>query len=175
MKVRAVVLGDRCVGKTQFLNHLRNLKTEHYCPTVGVDFACHRVDGVSLQLWDSSGSSRFRHVVDTFARTADLCIFMYRTKRHFETMMDLIADAQRKEHGKRYCIIGLDNFALGHAVAEKYGFVFYTVNVYDRADCMAVLSAIVEFCKLEHARSGFLGVKPAKPPEREEGYCWRFC
>ncbi len=181
MNIKTILLGDRCVGKTQFLNHLRTNPGDNYCPTIGVDFVVYKGPrGVNLQIWDTSGSARFKHIVNTFLKGIDLCIFVYRSRRSFEIMMSLMADVQAGKYGKRFCIIAFDNAELGQTVASKFGYFFFQVNVYNKEACVSTLAKISRLCEAEQKRCNFLELKNDETfsieKERESGYCWySFC
>ena len=38
MKIKCILLGDKAVGKTCFLNNLRDKNLNCYIPTIGVDY-----------------------------------------------------------------------------------------------------------------------------------------
>ena len=53
MIIKTIVLGDKAVGKTHLLNHLRNVNIAHYMPTIGVDYFEYNMSGKKLQIWDT--------------------------------------------------------------------------------------------------------------------------
>lgn len=181
MNIKTIILGASGVGKTRLLNHLRKTSVQTYCPTVGVDFTVYRgPKEVALQIWDTSGSKRFKSVVETFLRGIDLCIFVYKDIESFETMMTIISDVKRDGHGKRFCIIALDAVELGKSVADKYGFFFFHVNVEIKESCIYALDNICCLCYEEQMRTNFLKLKMTNnfsvERRRESGYCWwSFC
>ena len=103
------MLGASGVGKTRFLNYLRNSTIVSHCPTVGVDFIVYRSKhAVALQIWDTSGSDRFKSVVNNFLKGVDLCIFVYNDKKSFEHMMNIIANVKKQRVWKTvlYTVVG---------------------------------------------------------------------
>ena len=181
MNIKTIMLGASGVGKTRFLNYLRNSTIVSHCPTVGVDFIVYRSKhAVALQIWDTSGSDRFKSVVNNFLKGTDLCIFVYNDKKSFEHMMNIIADVKNKEDGKRYCILSLGNVLLGKSVAAKYGFFFFHVNIENKFECLRVLNKLSHLCYEEQLKSNFLKLTNdsafSVERRRESGYClWSFC
>lgn len=181
MNIKTIILGASGVGKTRFLNHLRKTTMTSYCPTIGVDFVVYRGNySVTLQIWDTSGSNRFKSVVNNFLKGCDLIVFVYNDKQTFEHMMQMIADVKDEEYGKRFCILSLGNVELGKIVAAKYGFFFFHVNIKKREDCLSVLNKLSHLCYEEQLRTNFLKLKSSSDfsveRPRESGYCWwSFC
>jgi small GTP-binding protein len=181
MNIKTIILGHSGAGKTKFLNHLRNKNMKSYCPTIGVDYIVYRdTSGVVLQMWDTSGSDRFRSVVNNFLKGIDLCIFVYKDKASFETMMELISYVKREQHGKRYCILSFGLPDLGRQVADKYGFFFFHVNIEEKEECLRTLQRLCASCVDEQKKCIFLELeaigKFQVEKKRDTGFCWfSFC
>ncbi len=181
MNIKTIILGASGVGKTRFLNHLRKTTMTSYCPTIGVDYVVYRSDySVTLQIWDTSGSERFKSVVNNFLKGCDLILFVYNDNHTFEHMMQMIADVKNEEYGKRFCILSLGDVELGKKVAAKYGFFFFHVNIEKKDDCVSVLNKLSQLCYEEQVRTNFLKLKSTTnfsvERPRESGYCWwSFC
>ena len=78
---KIIVLGDSYVGKTSFINQfVNNTFSLKYKATIGVDFSTKMLSIgealVNLQLWDPSGTERFRSISDAFFRGTDGCILV---------------------------------------------------------------------------------------------------
>ena len=76
MKQKVVFLGDSSVGKTSIINQYVNNKfTLKYKATVGVDLSTKLVaindTIIQLQIWDPSGTERFRSINESFFRGTD--------------------------------------------------------------------------------------------------------
>ena len=181
MNVKTIMLGCSGVGKTRFLNYLREARYQSCCPTLGVDFIVYKdSSGVKLQIWDTSGSERFKTVVDNFLKGIDLCIFVYKDKVSFEDMMNIIAEVKNKEYGKRFCILSLGEVALGKVVASKYGFFFFHVNIERKDECLLVLKKLSHLCYEEQKKTNFLNLSDKNKfnveRKRDRQYCWwSFC
>ena len=179
MNIKTIMLGPSGVGKTKFLNHLRKGSMKNYCPTVGVDYIVYNYkDEVNLRIWDTSGSSRFRNVVDNFIRGIDLCIFVYNDINTFEEMMELLSYVKKHHNPKRYCILAFECSPLGKQVADKYGYFFFNVNINDKEECISTLKKLCICCKEEQNRCNFLNMREKLHVEkkRDSSVCWfSFC
>ena len=175
------MLGQSGSGKTKFLNHLRIEKFKNYCPTIGVDYIVYKDPcGVKLQIWDTSGSDRFKAVVNNFLKGIDLCIFVYKDESSFRAMMNLISHVKNEEYGKRYCILSFDLPQLGKQVASKYGFFFFKVNIEEKKECLQMLEELCSLCVKEQNKCNFLKLnlegKFEVEKTRDSGFCWfSFC
>lgn len=181
MNVKSILLGQSGVGKTRFLNHLRTFQDKVYRPTIGVDFTVYKHENkINLLLWDTSGSEKFRHVVDQFLKGMDLCIFIYKDVPSFEAMMELVSYVKSKSFGKRYCIISYGLPDMGKQVANKYGFFFFNVDVADEESCLRVLKQMCILCLHEQEKCNFLNLKQESQSQSDRrcsrGLCWySFC
>lgn len=176
LKVNAILLGPRCVGKTQLLNHLRQTPSTRYCPTIGVDFHLYKSTDVDIHIWDTAGGERFQHVVEAFLPSIDLCIFVYRTERSFRAMMQQLSDVKQKQYGKRYCIVSIDHHELGASTAEKYGFLHHPVNSYDSDECIRLFQDLAQFCQSEQRRVPWVKTITHSVKKPRESHClYSFC
>jgi small GTP-binding protein len=75
---KVVLLGDTCVGKTCIMNRAvhGNFPTE-VLATIGTDFSILTINGVKLQVWDTAGMERFRSIVSTYTRDADVAVVVF--------------------------------------------------------------------------------------------------
>ena len=182
MKIKTILLGESGVSKTRFLNYLRSNHMQNYCPTIGVDYVVYNSEcNITLQIWDTSGSERFRGVVNNFLKSVDLCIFVYNSESSFQYMMNQIADVKKKRYGKRFCILSFNKPSLGKKVASKYGFYFFHVDIKKKVNCVTMLEELSRNCFNEQKRCNFLEIEEGDKPKvvraRESGgYCWlSFC
>lgn len=79
---KIILLGDSSVGKTAIIQRFfQNDFQENHITTIGVDFRFKNVDidgtVVSLQVWDTAGSERFRTITSSYYRGADAVIIVY--------------------------------------------------------------------------------------------------
>ncbi|KAL7713044.1 Sphingomyelin phosphodiesterase [Entamoeba marina] len=98
--LKIIVLGDSFVGKTSLINQFVNRKySSCYKSTVGVDLSTKAISIddklVSLQIWDPSGTERFRSLSDSFFRGTDGCILVCSVTSnssfmHFDSWMEEI-------------------------------------------------------------------------------------
>lgn len=182
MKVKTIVLGDRAVGKTLFINHIRNeSQSTMYIPTIGVDYTAFKQSfhNIELQIWDTSGSSRFKVIVDSFISGSHLCIFLYKDERSFNKLMDLMADCKRDDIEKRFCIISTAAHDLAETLCSQYGYWHFPVNIFDKRECLDIWNTIARYCRMEQTRVKWIETeeKPVEiRRERDAGYCWwSFC
>ncbi|HIB78286.1 MAG TPA: hypothetical protein EYO58_11910 [Flavobacteriales bacterium] len=55
IEIKTILLGEKCVGKTQIINNLRSKQNNLiYTPTIGVDYYKHDSKNVSFNIWDTS-------------------------------------------------------------------------------------------------------------------------
>ncbi|BFU18635.1 Rab family GTPase [Entamoeba histolytica HM-1:IMSS-B] len=79
--LKIIVLGDSFVGKTSLINQFVNRKySSEYKSTIGVDLSTKVISIkdqlVSLQIWDPSGTERFRCISESFFRGTDGCVLV---------------------------------------------------------------------------------------------------
>ncbi|KAL7714274.1 Sphingomyelin phosphodiesterase [Entamoeba marina] len=96
--IKIIVLGDSYVGKTSLINQFVNRKySSGYKSTVGVDLSTKSIsigdNLVSLQIWDPSGTERFRSMSESFFRGTDGCILVCSVTSnesftHFDSWME---------------------------------------------------------------------------------------
>lgn len=95
---KILVLGDSAVGKTSLINQfVNNNFTIKYKATIGVDLSTKiiSIDNsiIQLQIWDPSGSERFRSINESFFRGTDGYIMTcsltsLESFEHFETWIN---------------------------------------------------------------------------------------
>jgi hypothetical protein len=80
-KLSAIFLGDTAVGKTTLLKSASEGVGVQIQPTIGVDNIFYRSSDVTLQCWDTSGSTRFVKVIPLFARRCDMAVYVFDARR----------------------------------------------------------------------------------------------
>lgn len=82
VSLKCLVLGEQNVGKTSMLGTLIDERFDSQsAPTIGIDFRVLRavVDEtpMKLQIWDSAGQYRFRSIVSSYFRLAQIFIIVF--------------------------------------------------------------------------------------------------
>ena len=82
LKVKVVILGDTCVGKSCFLmRFVNNAVTQNHISTIGVDVRnktlTTKKGKVNLQIWDTAGQEKFRSLSPSYLRNTDSVILLY--------------------------------------------------------------------------------------------------
>jgi Ras-related protein Rab-8A len=80
--VKAVIIGDSGVGKTNILlRYCDNCFKPAYSSTIGVDFKVKTLQveeyKIKLQIWDTAGQEKFKNLATTFYRGALIIILTY--------------------------------------------------------------------------------------------------
>ncbi len=81
-KIRLVLLGNSCVGKTSFANKLCNYRYSHlYEPTIGVDYFAKTVrlnnKLMKYQVWDTTGQKKFAPILHSYYKNVAGFIFVF--------------------------------------------------------------------------------------------------
>lgn len=105
-----LMLGPACSGKSKLMDSLRrgnDVKTtdrpeeqqQHYTTTVGVDFhAFNVVHGntcIKIQLWDSSGSSRFLTIIASYFRGSHVKLLFCDLSQPPQQLLEWLTELQR--------------------------------------------------------------------------------
>ena len=177
MLIKTILLGDKAVGKTHLLNHLRGINYSHYMPTVGVDFFEYNMSGKKLHIWDSSGSLKYAGVTRTFVRSTSLFLIVYNNKRSFDKisgimeMIDILC-----EKDKRIMLISLTADAEleceGQTLASIRRIPFLSCNVNNRSDAIILWHTILDICDMEINLNKWSIAKRKVPPIVEKRNCW---
>ena len=82
VKFKIVIIGDSNTGKTCILKrYTENIFKENYITTIGVDFHSKTLKikdtDVTLQLWDTAGTEKFRILTATYYKGARACLIIY--------------------------------------------------------------------------------------------------
>jgi Ras-related protein Rab-11A len=116
-KYKIVIIGDSGIGKSNLL--LRYTKNEflpEFRATVGAEFATKLViiQGINIrvQLWDTSGSEKYKSVANTYYRGAQgaLLVFDIVNRSSFESLPKWLSDL-RNEIGAEAAILLVGNKA----------------------------------------------------------------
>ncbi|XP_078322838.1 uncharacterized protein LOC111124284 [Crassostrea virginica] len=82
VKVKVVVIGDMCVGKTAIAHRFtKNDFEDKMSHTVGASYYIRsmEIEGrtILFQIWDTAGQERFRSLVPMYLRDADIALLVY--------------------------------------------------------------------------------------------------
>ena len=157
MKIKTILLGDKAVGKSYLISHLRGIvhtKKSFYSPTIAVDFFEYMKSGSNLQIWDTSGCRKYAGVRRTFIRDASLFIIVYNNKKSFKKVEGFIDTIDLlSERDKRIIIVSLTTDieleADGQSLANGYKMPFLTCNVNNREDVIHMWHDIIDICVRE--------------------------
>jgi len=161
MKIKVIVLGDKAVGKTNLVNHLRATDTRNmYIPTIGVDLVTYTKSGTMLQVWDTSGSSKFQVVVRSFLRGISLCVLVYNSSRSLTIALKYLSTIDCLcERDYRVVIVCLtadmDTIDVGRAAAERNGIPFFQCNAFYRADAIHFWHDVINLCESYVEKDGW--------------------
>ena len=79
---KIIIIGDSNTGKTSILNrYVKRTFNEHYVCTMGVDFLMKTIilnnSLMKLQLWDTAGMEKFKHITHSYYRGAHAAIICF--------------------------------------------------------------------------------------------------
>lgn len=161
MKIKALLLGEKAVGKTHFVDNLRGDHSTVYMPTIGVDMFAYSKSGTDLHIWDTSGAPRFKDVVRSFFRDVSLFILVYNSQRSFAAIERYLDDiATYGERDNRIVLLcfssDLEAVKLGEQFIGRNGIWFLTCNVFNRTDAIETWHRILHMCENEVKSKLFL-------------------
>lgn len=146
--VKAVIIGDSGVGKTNILlRYCDNSFKPTYSSTIGVDFKLKTIQveeyKIKLQIWDTAGQEKFKNLSTTFYKGALIIILTYAidSSASFSNVESWLK--QIHEHSSSEASIFLVgnksdlkehrqvSYEQGKKLAETYGMPFYEVSAKD--------------------------------------------
>lgn len=175
LKVKTILLGASCCGKSQIISNLRTKKVNMiYCPTIGVDFFRHNEDGVDFEIWDTSGAYRFSGVVNTFYRNVNLVILVYRTESDFQKIISYYEDVpnlvQKKEE-LRFVVFSIGQLPkLGREFAFENECYFFHFSALNYSQTKRTFSKLAVACKAEIANPNRVWFKPLEVINLEQDH-----
>lgn len=162
MIIKTIVVGASATGKTTFVTPLDTSRKPltMYIPTIGVDLVSYNKSGVRLQIWDSSGATRFASITRTFFRNINLCIAMYRNHRDLQNAKKhLDSCSWLCENDYRTILIhngtNVDNEVEGQIFAAQKKIPFYSINALDRSQCIQCWHDIMLYCENQVVHNKF--------------------
>ncbi len=76
--VKVLLLGDSGVGKTTITNSfITNNYIEDMGSTIGLDYKSKIFNNINFQIYDTSGQERFKMLVNSYYRQADIIVFIF--------------------------------------------------------------------------------------------------
>lgn len=153
MKVKTILVGDKAIGKTHLVSYLRKERSvQMYIPTIGVDLVTYSKSGTTLQIWDTSGSSKFKEVTNTFLRGSSLCIIVYNSTKSFQKVSGYLSSVDMLcERDYRVMVVCLstdvDIVCTGKEFALRNDISFYQCNVFDRSSCIRFWHDVMHECE----------------------------
>ena len=183
------IMGDRACGKTTLLSYLDGrLKTDRYVPTLGVDFVSYTNSGMTLHVWDTSGSNRFSAVIRPFIRDASLILIVYNSEKSFKKVpmyIEWVKTICNRDY--RILLISLASDlhleCQGQFLAQEENINFMQCNSFDRASSLAFWHELMHFCLTEISKNSWKVNDMEKashtietvPPQRNYyRLCWWF-
>jgi len=176
MIIKTIVVGASATGKTTFVTPLDTSRKPltMYIPTIGVDLVSYNKSGVRLQIWDSSGATRFAPIVRTFFRDVNLCIVVYRDKRSLQAAKKHLESCSWLcDKDYRTILIhngtNVENEIDGQHLSSKLKIPFYSINALDRAQCIQCWHDIMLYCENEvvHNKFQVQQIRPVRNPLAE--------
>lgn len=180
LRIRTILLGASCCGKTQIVNNLRsNRLINSYVPTIGVDFFTYTTEDVQFKIWDCSGAYAFAQVVHTFYRNQNLVILVYRSQKDFERVAEYIQDVKKNVETTaeiRFVVfsIGKNPEYIKDLREDVYSFHFNALDIEQTKNTFHKLALL---CKLEYRRGWFTSkvvVDLGVDEERSNTECLKF-
>lgn len=82
-RIKCCFIGDYNVGKTSILYSFLDRRLEKVTTTLGIDFfsktMCVCNTDIHLSLWDTAGAERYRSLMHSYLRDAELVVLVYDT------------------------------------------------------------------------------------------------
>lgn len=161
MKITTILLGDKCTGKTHLTSHLRGTPSkEMYIPTIGVDLVSYAKSGTTIQVWDTSGSNKFKAVTRSFLRGASLCIIVYNSRRSVANIPSYISTVNtlcaRDYRTFIVCLSSNEDIVDdGEMIAIRNGIPFYQCDPFDRASSIGFWHDVMHKCESYVNKNGW--------------------
>lgn len=154
--MKAILLGDSCVGKSTLLTCIRD--NQNVIPTIGVDCVMYN----DLQVWDTSGHRRFKRVIEVFYPKMDTFVFVYKDLESLASIENIRREVMSsKKRPARYLLVynGKDKKIRfqGKMYAMMYNFKFVQGDLSIKKHSKRVMDTI-EKC--------------TKTPPNGWRYCW---
>jgi len=158
-RIQIILIGDRSVGKTSFLQrYSSDIFMEHLNSTVGIDFKFKTLDvqgkRVRLQIWDTAGQERFNSITTAYYRNARGIILFYdvtnmNTFRNLQNWINLVEEFGQK--GAKIAIVGSKadlpdtevDTDKARKFAESRGYLFFETSAKESLNVSNVFNDLV--------------------------------
>ena len=148
IKLKLIVVGNQGTGKSCILNrYVNETFEENYQATIGLDFQSKNItihdQDVRLILYDTAGQEKFRSLIPTYIREAQIILLIYdiADRDSFDSMPKWISDVFDVKNSEAvFVLIGnkldLENqrkvsFEEGKRLAQEKSFLFQEVSAKD--------------------------------------------
>ena len=129
--LKTILIGDQNVGKSNIIRRLCDDEFDNTTmPTIGIDFysKTYNIDDIHLKfhIWDTSGNSRYRSIVDAYYKTINIVIICYDVSdRHtFENVRNWYKQIQN---------LNIDS-SLIYIIGNKIDVDYVEVSIYELRD-----------------------------------------
>lgn len=197
-KIRLVLLGNICVGKTSFANKLCNNRYSHfYESTVGVDYFAKTIrlnnNMMKYQIWDTSGQKKFVPILQSYYKNIAGFIFVFdlNNVKSFKDLNFWLNELYKTNpNHDLYCklLIGnktKDNNKISHTDIDKfcvkYNFLYSEIDIKNDKDIENNL--IPFFNTIDSKKDEYNGIYKFPKKKNESHYdneerkkccCWWF-
>jgi small GTP-binding protein len=158
---KLVIVGESEVGKTSLINKIINNRfSDIHIPTIGADLniLSRSVKGklIKMQIFDSSGSARFRGTVSLYYNHADVIIIVFDVcnSKTFEKLTDWITETKLNTRGTPEIIIvgnkvdKIEDREITYECAKKFcdknGVKYFETSAYDKTSIDKIFIIISE-------------------------------
>ena len=155
---RFVFIGDLRVGKTNLISRISDdLYTQNYFPTIGVDFKVKIIGDTKYLLWDTSGDLKYRTVITTYYKAADMILLTYSIDdiNSFNHLKDWYKDViSITKQGVYFCVIGNKSDLrddrkvteqMGNEFAKSIGAFFMETSCINQVDISNIIQYMEHF------------------------------
>lgn len=192
--LKCIIVGETSVGKTSILHRMTNQDfPSNPAPTIGIEFGTvftkithfenEKVDEstIKLQIWDCAGQVRFRNIVRSYFRQAQIVFFVYDVNDYdtFKYLHEWIDEVNRQIGTDNYvgCIIGnkkdlpsvQDNLLVKN-LCETYPYLEHYIISAKEDDIVRIYEIIFECVKKAYDKHNEGKIKMERPYWKSEKY-----
>jgi len=134
-KIKLIILGDFCVGKTAIIKRkCENVFDHQYTTTIGVDFFNFKttVDDkkVKVFIWDTAGQEKFKTIVKSYYNGTNGALLVYdiTDRKSFNNLDKWVADLKESGFEGKIMVVGNKSDDSKNRVVEKYEALNYCID-----------------------------------------------